>query len=101
MSVSMTSDALCTSFSIFVILRVSCCSCERFFSVVVASAMPALFLDHVRIAGGASAAAVVTLHDCALLAGGPLVSAHVLPGLDCCVFVAFFCATGMCASSTL
>ena len=61
MSVSMTANALCTLFSILVILRVSPYSCERFVIVVVAATILALVLDHVCSAGGASAAAVEAL----------------------------------------
>ena len=100
MSASMTVSASCTLFSILVILRVSCCSCERFFIVVVAATIPALVLDCVRIAGGASAAAFVALRARVLLAGSSLVSVPALLGLAHSVF-AFLRETGMCASSTL
>ena len=94
-------NASCTSISILVILRVSCCRYKRFFIVVVAAAILALVLDLVRIASGASAADAVALCACVLLAGGPLVSVPALTGLDCSVLVVFCRAIGMCDSSTL
>ena len=101
MSASMTANALCTSFSILVILCISCCRCERFFIVVVAATIPALVFDLVCIAGGASAADIVALHARVLLAGSPLVSVPTLIGLDCSVLVDSCRTIGMCASSTL
>ena len=101
MSASMTANALCTLFSILVILSVSCCHCERFFIAVVAATIPALALDLVRFVGGASAADLVALRACVLLAGGPLGSVPTLIGCDCIVLVVFYRAIAMCASSTL
>ena len=90
MSVSMTANAFCNLFSIVVILRASPCSCERFAIVVVAAAFPALVLDCVHIASGASAAVVAALRARVLLTGGHLVSVPALLSLDhsvCAVFL--------------
>ena len=97
----MMENALCTSFSIIVLLGVSSCHCERFFIVVVAATIPAFVFDLVRIADGAAAADIVALRARAMLAGGPLVSVPMLIGLDCSDLVGFFRAIGMCVSSTL
>ena len=95
----MTTNVSCTLFSILAILCVSCHSCDCFVIVVVAAAVPALVLDLVHIADGASVAAFVALHACVLMAGGSLVSVPALLGLACSVFD--FChKIGMCASST-
>ena len=96
----MTANASCASFSILAILRVSRCHCNCFVIVVVAATIPALVLDCVRIAGGASAADFVALRARVLLAGSSLVSVPALLGLAHSVF-SFLRETGMCASSTL